>query len=444
MANARWRAVHQFVAFSGVGKTQAAYDNFMLHSDIDTRDACLVEMNDDVERRQEYDCDGVDLITEPIRRRFTQFRLTYEKLTGQIAARFMAYHQGVAGSSSGAAANEAQTLTLAGTVTAFKINLTFEGRTGITENLSGTSTNSEILAALLKKTGSSTAMGKLLKAGDVVVSGTWGTAITLTFGGRFANTNMPQVTITDVAGGGSITPATTTGGDSELHAISRSTDGTLPLFSFATGDKNESVATRVYGNCSVEALDFNFALGENVQMVVTINAYYAPETTEVFDVPACVNITPMKTENCKFRINSNWETTDVFSAQLTLANNIPTEAAFGYDDIDTTTAWQRGDIPSQSLQASIFGTSDTALYQLAEAEETSGNEVPVVVYMGNPGDRLTVTAATAKIYFQNRRDGFEGPLRQSTINIIASPHGSPPLAYAYNGTQTASFLVAST
>ncbi len=444
MANNRWRAIHKFVAFSGAGKKQAAYDDFMLHSDIDTRDACEVEQIDNVNRNQEFDCDGVDLIKEPIQNRYTQFRLTYSKFTAQIAARFTAYKEGVAGASSGAAANEAQTLTLGGTVTAFKINLAFEGKTGITENLSGTSTNAEILAALLKKTGSTTAMGKLLKAGDVVVSGTWGTAITLTFGGRYANANMPQVTITDVAGGGSITPATTTGGDSELHAISRSTDGTLPLFSMAMGDKNESVATQVFGNCSVESIAYNFNQGQNVQMVVTINAYYLPETTELFDVPACVNITPVKTEDCKFRINSVWETGDVFAATFTHANNIPVEAAFGYDDIDITTAWQRGDNPTQGFTASIFGTSDTALYQLAEAEETPANEVAWIAYIGNPGDRLTVTSSSTKVYFQQSRSGFEGPLRQSTINIVGSPHASPPLTFAYNGTQTASFLVAST
>jgi hypothetical protein len=448
MANARWRAIHRFVAFSGVGKVQAAYDNFMLHSDIDTRDACDVEQIDNVNRRQEFDCDGVDLIKEPIANRFTQFRLTYSKFTAQMAARFTAYKEGVAGASSGAAANETHTLTRNGTVSGgtFTISITHEGKTGTTEAIAYDATNAVILAALLKKTGSATAMGKFFKAGDVAVSGTWGTAITLTYGGRYANTNLTEITTDDtlLTGGGSIDVATGTAGDSELHAISRSTDGSLPLFSMATGDKNESVATEVYGNCSVESIEYNFAQGENVQMVVVINAYYVPEKTEAFDVPACVNITPVKTEDCKFRINSVWETPDVFSCRFAHANNIPVEAAQGYDDIDITTAWQRGDNPTQGFTASIFGTSDTALYQLAEAEETAGNEVAWVIYLGNGGDRLTITSSTTKIYFQTTRNGFEGPLRQSTMNIVGSPHASPPLSFAYNGTQTASFLVAST
>lgn len=448
MANARWRKIHQFVAFSGQGKKQAAYDDFMLHSDLDTRDACEVEQNDNVTRRQEFDCDSVDLIKEPIANRFAQFRLTYSKFTAQIAARFTAYKEGVAGASSGAAANEAVTITRNGTVSGgtFTIGLTHEGRTGVTEAIQWNASNADILAALLKKTGSASAMGKILKAGDVAVSGDWATAITLTYGGRYANTNMTEITTVDtlLTGGGVLDVATTVSGDSELHAISRSTDGTLPLFSMAMGDKNESVATQVFGNCSVESIDYDFSQGENVQMVVVINAYYVPEKTELFDVPACVNIVPVKTEDCKFRINSVWETPDVFSCRFSHANNIPVEAAFGYDDIDTTTAWQRGDNPTQLFTASIFGTSDTALYQLAEAEETAGNEVPWIIYLGNGGDRLTITSSTTKVYFQATRTGFEGPLRQSTMNIVGSPHASPPLTFAYNGTQTASFLVAST
>lgn len=446
--NATWRQIHQFAAFSGVGKKQAAFDNFMDHADLDTRDACIIEQNDDVTRREEFDCDGVDLTNEPIERRFVQFRLTYEKITGQIAARFKAYEQGVAAASSGAAANEVVTITRNGTVSGgtFTISLTFEGKTGTTEAIAFDASNATILAALLKKTGSTTAMGKLLKAGDVAVSGDWATAITLTYGGRYANTNMAEITTVDTAltGGGSLDVATTVAGDSELHAISRSTDGTLPLFCMATGDKNESVATRVYGNCAVESVNFDFPPGGNVQMVVIINATYIPESTTGFNVPACVNIRAMKVTDCKFKIDGTWVTENVFRAAIASANNIPVEAAFAYDDIDTSEAWQRGDRPTQSEQFTIFGNSDHALYQLAEAEETEGNEVETVAYLGIPGDRLTITAPDAKIYFQGRRDGFEGPLRKSAMNLIASPHGSPPMTYAYNGTQTASFLVAST
>src|SRR5690349_11723985 len=135
MANQRWRKIHQFLAVSGQGKVQSAFDVFMPNSDLDTRDACDIEQSDVVERRQEYDCDGVDLADEPIIRRFTQFRLTYSKINAQILARWDAYKEGVAGASSGAVANEVQTLTRNGTVSGgtFTISLTVEGKTGTTE-----------------------------------------------------------------------------------------------------------------------------------------------------------------------------------------------------------------------------------------------------------------------------------------------------------------------
>jgi hypothetical protein len=448
--NATWRAINQFAAFSGQGKKQAAFDNFMDLADLDTRDACLIEQNDEVTRREEFDCDGVKLVNEPIDRRFVQFRLTYEKINGQIAARFKAYEQGVAAASTGAAANEVVTITRNGTVSGgdFTISLTFEGKTGTTDAIAYDASNATILAALLKKTGSTTAMGKLLKAGDVAVSGTWGTAITLTYGGRYANTNMTELTTVDtnLTGGGSLDVATTTPGDSELHAISQSTDGSLPLFCMATGDKLGSTATRVYGNCAVESVNFNFPESGNVQMVVVINATYVPESSVSFSVPACVNIRAMKVSDCKFKIDSVFQGENVYTAAMTSNNNIPVEAAFSLDDIDTTEAWQRGDRPTQSKTYTICGNENHVLNVLAEAEETLDNEVEDVAYLGIPGDRLTITAPDAKIYFQQSRIGFVGPLRKRAMNLVASPHekGSGLLTYSYQGTQTASFLVAST
>lgn len=448
MPNERWRQIHQFLAVSGAGKVQSAYDVFQPNADLDTRDACTIEQRDVVNRRQEFDCDGADLVAEPIQNRFTQFRLSYAKLTPQILARWIAYHQGTAGASSGAVANEVQTLTRSGSVTGgtFTISITIEGKTGTTEAIAYDASTAVILAALLKKSGSASAMGKIFKAGDVTVGGAWGSAMTLTFAGRYAAANMPAVTVGNgsITGGGTIVVATSTGGDSELHAISRTTNGTLPYFSIATGDKNESIATQKFGNCAVDSIDINLEQGENVTATITLNAYYIPEDEDTsFDVPACVNITPLKTEDCRLSINGTYQTGDVQSLSISLNNNIPAEAAFGYDDIDQTTAFQRGDIPAQQFTASIFGSSDDSIYALAAAEETAGNEVAWINYLGFGGNRVTITGTTTKVYFQEQRLGFAGPLRQSVVNLIGSPHGSAPLTYSHNGSQTATFLTAS-
>lgn len=447
MANTRWRAIHQFLAVSGQGKVQSAFDVFMPNADLDTRDACSIEQSDNVSRRQELDCDGSYIVEEPIERRFTQFRLTYDKITPQILARWIAYKAGTAGASSGAVANEIQTLTRNGTVSGgtFTISITVDGKVGTTEAIAWDASTSTILAALLKKTGSATAMGKVLRSGDVTVGGTWGSAITLTFAGRYAAANMPEVTTSDglLTGGGDLTVATTTPGDSELHAISYTTNFSLPVFSIATGDKNESIATQKYGNCSVESVSWSGLQGENVKAVIVLNAYYVPsEEDSSFNVPACANITPLKVEDCRLSVNSGFQTGDLYQMNVEINNNIPTDAGFGFDDIDQSVAWQRGDIPSFAMTYSIYGSSNDSLYTLAKNEDTQA-EVPVILYLGFGGNRVTVTAATAQIMFQQNRLSFNGPLRQSCINISASPHGSPGLTFSHNGAQTATFLTAS-
>lgn len=447
MANTRWRKIHQFAAFSGAGKVQSAFDVFQPNADLDTRDACDIEQSDNVARREELDCDGSYVTDEPIERRFTQFRFTYSKFTPQILARWLAYYAGTAASSTGAAASEVQTLTRNGTVSGgtFTISLTVEGKTGTTEAIAYDASNATILAALLKKSGSANAMGKLLKSGDVTVSGTWGTAISLTFGGRYANANMPAVTTddTNLTGGGDLTVGTSTPGDSELHAITMTSNFSLPIFSFATGDKNESIATQKYGNCSVESLSLTGQQGENVNLVVVVNAYYVPEDEDSsFDVPACSNITPLKVEDCRLSINSSYQTGDLYSFNIDMNNNIPTDAGFSFDDIDQSVAWQRGDRPSFSMQWSIYGSSNDALYTLAKNEDTQA-EVPVIFYMGFGGNRCTLTASTAQVMFQANRLSFNGALNQSCINISTPPHGSPPMTFSHNGTQTATFLTAS-
>jgi hypothetical protein len=296
---------------------------------------------------------------------------------------------------------------------------------------------------LNKKTGSATAMGKVLKAGDVTVGGTWGTAITLTFTGRFAATNVALVTIdnTLITGGGTIDPTQTTPGSQSTHALSRSSDATLLPFSFATGDKNESVATRIYQDCAVDSIDVTVPDdGGNITAVIVINAYYVANLTELFNVPACVNITPLKAVDCKVNINSVWQTGDIATLSAAFNNNIATDAAFGYDDIDMTSAFQRGDRPTQNFDNALYGTSDTAIYTTLDAEETAGNEVAYVLYLGQPGSRLTITASTAKLKFKPNRWSFAGPLRQSVINFDATPHSAPPLTFSATIAQATQFL----
>lgn len=450
MPNTRVRAIYEYVAVSGAGKRQSAFGVFQPNADIDTRDNCRVTVSDNVNRRIEYDCDGVDIRNEAILNRDTQIVLDYtEGFTPQIFARWAAYKESAAAAPSGSTANEVQTFTRTGTVSGgtFTLSYTIEGKTGLTEAIAYDADAATIQAAMLKKTGTATAMGKLFRTGDVVVTGDWTGGIVFTFGNRFAAANVPAPTIdnTAITGGGTVGVAESTAGSQKTHAISRSTDGTLALFSLITGDKNSAFDHFKYGDCVVDSINPTFSqeAGALVGLTVTIFANYVPEREASYSVPACVNITALKTEDCKVEIDGSFETPDVASLAAVFNNNIPRDAAFAYDDIDVSVAYQRGDQPTQDFTLSIYGTPDAAVYQLAEAEATEGNEVEFVLYMGNPGNRVIITADNAKIKFQSNKTGEAGALRQKTININATPHGTPPLSYSAVISQTATFLTAS-
>jgi hypothetical protein len=451
MANERVRQIYQYVAVSGAGKKQSAFGVFMPNADIDVREKCEVTISDNVDRDAQYDCDGVDLIREPIRTRDTVVELNYnEGFTPQMLARWLAYKEGAAAAPSGSTVNEVQTFARTGTVSGGTLtwSYTIEGKTGTTEAIAYNATAAQIQTAMLKKTGTANAMGKLFKAGDVVVSGDWTGGIVLTFGGRFAAAVIPAPTV----GVGSLTGSTpgisvteTAAGSQKSHAITRSTDGALPLFSIVVGDKNSAYDHHKYGDAVVNGITFSTeqAAGALVQMTVSILCNYTPEKESGYSVPACVNISPLKVEDCKVKIAGTWETPDLAALSGNLNNNVPREAAFAYDDIDVSTAYQRGDRPTQGWTASVYGSPDTTLYQLAEAEETDGNDTDFTVYFGQPGNRVAIAGADTKIKFQQNRMGFAGALRQSTINVEATPYNSPPLTYTASISQTETFLTAS-
>ena len=103
--------------------------------------------------------------------------------------------------------NEVQTVTITGTPTGGTFTLTFAGET--TAAIAYNANAAAVQAALV-------ALGNV-NSGDIVVTGGAlpGTAVTLTFGGQFAGTNVPQLTATSSLTGGTtpaVAVATTTGG----------------------------------------------------------------------------------------------------------------------------------------------------------------------------------------------------------------------------------------
>jgi hypothetical protein len=441
--NERWRKINAFTAFSGIGKQQSALGTALAPSDIDTRDKCEVEERDLKTREDLYNCDDVDLVDQPIRTQYKQFRLTYDKPTPQILARFGAYYLGVAAAPTGSPADEVKTLTRSGTVSGgtFTVTFTLEGRTGVSEAIPYNCSTSALQAALYNPAKS---IGRLIKRGDVVVTGDWTTGMICTFGGRLAKANLPVFTIGNgsITGGGTVVSAETVDGANNYHAITRSTDQSKPLFSFATGEKNGVIATRIFHDCVVTDMDLTTTIDQTVvQMVVTISANFNPDKSSSFSVPACVNPTPLKVFDCRLNVNSEWQSTDVVNLAANMSDQVQMAAAFAYDDVDFSLEPQRGDKPTQTFQMEVYGDSDDTLYALAEDEITQ-DPVPVLIHYGNPGLRFTINAPDTKIMFQDNPTGFAGPINQSTIKINGTPYGTngDPISFDCYLDQTDAFL----
>lgn len=446
MANPTWRKVNWFAAFSGIGKQQAALGTFLADADIDTRDKCDVEINENVTRGEDRSCDDVDIVGRPVKRRWVEVRLTYNQITPQILARFAALKEGVATAATGTPANEVQTLTRSGTVSggAAPMQLILEGRTVQTKPIAWNATAAAIQAAMVAA-GSS--MGKVVKIGDVVVSGDWTGGIVLTFQGRLAKANLPLVTFgTGFTGGGNVVAGQTTQGDNNYFAFSRSADFSKPLTSFACGDKAKSVAVRKFGDATVNSININESQDqENVSAVIVLTANYNPELTSSITVPPCVNVKPLKSFEVATQINSVWQTRDVVSGSTSLDDNVQVEGGFEFDDVDISVPLERGNQPTQNFTEEIYGGEGSGIYALAEQgslDTPNQATVPFVKHYGLPGNRFSVYGDETFVSFQNQRSGFAGPYSKRTTRITGEPWGvtGNPVHYSAMLNQSAAFL----
>lgn len=435
MSNQRWRKINQFVAVSATGKKQSAFGTFLADAELNSRENCEIEMDLVVERTQEYNCDKVDLIGEPVKSRYRRFRFTYTNPTAHQAFRMIAYKEGAVTSPVGTPANEVQTLSRSGTVSGgtFTLGFSFEGRAGSSAPIAWNATAADIQKSI---TNQANQLGKIIHSGDVVASGDWAGGIVLTFAKRLRNTNLPLLTVanTAITGGGSVVNAQTTAGEQNYHTAQRSDDGSKPLVTIATGNKGQSVATRKYGDGVIESVDFSLAENQtDVQMTVVGVFNFNPEEISGFTVPACVNLPAMKTTDSRIEIDSNFEQRDLVSHSISLNDNVPVAAAFAYDDIDMSNAPERGDQPTQEFTSEIFGDATHNLYVLAEDEHIEGNEVPFNTHLGIPGNRVSILSPETKIKPQSQLEGFSGQANQSTIKFTGTPYGITDIPVTYEG-----------
>lgn len=442
MSNTREQLVDRFVAWSGVGKKQSARGTGLANADIDTRDKCTITREEVINRRQIRDCRNEDLTNSKINNRLARWTFQYEEVTPQIIARFDAYDLGTVAAPTGTPANEVQTLTRSGTVSGgtFTLSLTLEGRTVTTKPIAFDASTATIQAAL------TAARMRFIQPGDVVVTGTWGTAMTLTFGGRLAHANLPLVVVDATLLTGStpdIVEAQGTAGDQNFHAFTRSTSRDKILTSFALGYETDSDAVEKFVDVYIESVTPSAAdQNGNVSLTVVAISPWEPDSIETtFAIPECVNPEPLRTEDCRFEINSSFQSEDVNAYSFPIVDNVPTDqlSMFPYDGIDPERA-KRGRQPNYAFTMGIFGNRDSVPYVLAQNERTQV-PVEVVAHFGMPGNRYTRIYPKAHIQFQNNRDNFIGEGEYSSIQIEGVPFkdgtASPVSGEAYIDQSTA-------
>ncbi len=560
MANTREELVNRFIAFSGIGKKQAATGTGMANDDIDTRLKCTITREEVITRRDIRDCRNEDLTDSQVITRLGRYTLAIAEVTPQIESLFSAYFFGQASvTPASPPQNEIQQLAKSGTAPGdtFKINLTLEGRSvktapigvgatvtdiinaltasrmlfihpgdvsgqggikqvetllivgtctgdgslpvtvkaGATGPLSGagktinvpilnTDTASVVagkvrvalaadvdVAAFFTISGSGAnviATAKIPAANDVtmelsntavfgmtaatssnttpgVSSDMWDTAgVQLTFQNRLGKADIPLMTISDVTGGGTVTITGVQNGANNHHTFTRSTDRNKVRFTFCLGYEDNTATLEKYIDYAVESINPQASLGTDPSLqVVMVGPWEYDSLEPSYTVPDCVNPTPLRTEECRVKIDGNFESADVNSVNSTLNDNVPIDrlSAFPYDGSDVQNLI-RGKQPAYQTQASIFGIRTDHVYALAQ-NERGQDPVEVITHYGMPGNRFTLLQPTSKIRFQNSRETFVGTAEFSAVNIEALPlkeTTSPPLSAEAYLDQTTAFL----
>lgn len=445
MSNVREVLTDRFIVFPKEGITQSGWDVPVANADITDRHKVQIARSLEVERQEIRDCRDEDLVDRKIRSRRRTFTLTYTEVSDQILAMWSAIFLGTAAAPTGSPANEVQTLTRSGTVSGgtFKLTMTLEGRAVTTKAIAFDATTTDIQNAL-------TAAGMFyIQPGDVVVTGTWGSAMTLTFPdtGRLGRANLPMLVLTNNLTGSTpdIVIAQGTAGAQNFHAFTRSTSRTKQLISFCLGWEDDIDRVEKYVNFAVGSLNLTASLDGDVGLVVTLVGLWDYDTIETtFTIPDCNNVTPMPVSDCRILINSVYQTTDINSLSITVNDNIPLDrqSAYGFDGIDIQRL-SRGLQPTYTFALSVFGSEVDSIYDLAHNERTQA-AVATEFKFGMPGHRVQWNFDKVELTFQSDPLGTAGSLQSSVIQIDGTAFkvgtAAPFDAEAYTA-QTVAYLV---
>jgi len=203
----------------------------------------------------------------------------------------------------------------------------------------------------------------------------------------------------------------------------------------------------------VESYHPQASLSTDPSLTVTLLGPWDYDSVEAgLTIPDCVNPTPLRTEECRHKIDGNWESSDVNSVDQNFNDNIPVDrlSAFPYDGIDVQSLL-RGKNPTYNSTASVFAahvdTGDAMavnnhVWKLAH-DERSQAAVEVITHYGMPGNRLTILQPDSKIRFQNNRETFVGTAETAATNVEELPlkeTTDPPISGEARIDQSVAFL----
>lgn len=424
------------VAFSGAYKRQTAFGTALATADIDTRhpQAAPTYPGRTITREEIRDCTGEYVIREDITSRLARLAFSFDCDARNLAG-WLAYAQGVAAAPSGTQTAVKWTITVTGPPTDgfFLINHTFEGSTDSVA-IPFDATNNEIKALLATlrtiKKGNFTLTGSM-PAGPLVIEGFNGLA-----GGVVA---IPTIDDTDLTGGGA-SIAQTTAGTSKTAQITRTTEDQTPLTSLIVGFDGDDTNPDKYKDMVVNTITIRGQLRQKIQ--IDLELVGSLDTVPVADyvMPACVNISPIYTKDCRAIIDGDFVTSNMREFTYTFSNNIFTgDDPFPYDDIDVVRL-EHGDRTS-SFTFSVYGSKGDDLYDLAEAETV----VPVRLLVGPPAKRVEINAALTNVKLEDNPISFAGEALRSAFGIVGTPFydsgtAGTPDKVIYYGPETGTLL----
>lgn len=425
------------VAFPGTYKQQTAFNVALANSVIDTRhpQTTPVFPGKTVTREDVKDCSGEYLIRQDITSRLSRLAFSFDA-DARLVAGWLAYAQGVAAAPTGTQTAEVWTITPTGTISGgtWKILHTFEGISDTSRDIAWNATTADIKAALEEM--------RTFKKGSVTVTGTLATTVVITAAGRIAAGDIAVPTLSGgtLTGGGTIAIATTTPGTSKTAMITRTNLDAVPLLSLIIGFDGDTTPPDKFKNVVVNTVTIRGTVRGKVTVDLDLFGSAATLAALAYAMPACVNINPIYTRDCRLVIDGIFVTDNLREFTYTFSNNIFTgDEAFPYDDIDVA-RFTHGDRTS-TFSFSIYGSKGDTIYTLADNE----SKVPVRLIVGPPVNRVEINAPVTSVRLDDNPIAFAGEAGRSAMAITGVPFfdkdtaGTPDYVI-YTGPESTAFL----